>query len=148
MFKCYECGHIFEQGEQDVWEEMHGLTYPPYERMEGCPACHGAFEEAEACEECGEWHFAGDLMSGLCRRCVDSYKNDVDTCFRVGGESLEEIEINSFLATKFSRSEIEGILFRELRKAHAAKPVDCSIFIDEDASWFAEKLKEKKKEVE
>ena len=27
MYRCCECGNLFEEGEQAVWEEHHGLDY-------------------------------------------------------------------------------------------------------------------------
>lgn len=34
MYKCRECGNLFEEGEQAVWEETRGLDSPPYETRE------------------------------------------------------------------------------------------------------------------
>ena len=32
MYRRCECGNLFEEGEQAVWEERHGLDSPPYEK--------------------------------------------------------------------------------------------------------------------
>lgn len=32
MYRCCDCGHLFEEGEQAVREETHGLDSPPYEK--------------------------------------------------------------------------------------------------------------------
>ena len=53
MFICYECGHTFYEPKH--WEEKHGLDYPPYENVSGCPYCGGSFTEAYRCDACGEW---------------------------------------------------------------------------------------------
>jgi hypothetical protein len=47
MFKCTECGYIFEEGEEAVWYEDRGEYWgvPCRERMTGCPVCHGDYEE-------------------------------------------------------------------------------------------------------
>jgi predicted nucleic acid-binding Zn-ribbon protein len=47
MYKCADCGHIFEEGEQAIWYEDRGEFWgvPCRERMTGCPVCHGAYEE-------------------------------------------------------------------------------------------------------
>ena len=47
MYRCEECGHLFEEGEQVVWIEKHGLSAPPYERFSGCPICKGTYSEEE-----------------------------------------------------------------------------------------------------
>ena len=46
MYKCTECGNLFEEGEQAAWEETHGLDSPPYEKFSGCPVCKGGYEES------------------------------------------------------------------------------------------------------
>ena len=42
MYRCCECGNLFEEGEQAVWYEnqgeCHGVT--AMERFSGCPVCH------------------------------------------------------------------------------------------------------------
>ena len=42
MFKCLECGLIFDESESAVWEENRGEFWgmPAYEKMTGCPQCH------------------------------------------------------------------------------------------------------------
>ena len=80
MFRCCECGNLFEEGEQAVWEERHGLDSPPYETMSGCPVCKGDYEEVHQCEECGDWHTEDELYDGLCERCLRETIN-YDTFF-------------------------------------------------------------------
>lgn len=52
-YRCNECGHIFEEGEQTVWQETHGFAEPPYETMSGCPLCQGDYDEVYPCKICG-----------------------------------------------------------------------------------------------
>lgn len=47
MYRCYDCGHMFEEGEQKTRREEYG------EIIEGCPICGGAYEETEPCKICG-----------------------------------------------------------------------------------------------
>lgn len=47
VYKCDECGHIFEDGEEKRWVEPHG------EEMKGCPICGGTYSEGKECELCG-----------------------------------------------------------------------------------------------
>ena len=54
MYRCCECGNLFEEGEQAVWEETHGLDSPPYEAWSGCPVCKGGYEEVYQCKDCGD----------------------------------------------------------------------------------------------
>ena len=73
MYKCVECGMLFEEGEQAVWYESRGEFWGVSceERMTGCPKCHGEYEEATECEKCGEWHFSDELDDGLCKGCQE-----------------------------------------------------------------------------
>ena len=70
MYICENCGHLFEEGEQAVWEERHGLDTPPYEKWNGCPVCNGDYEEVHQCKECGDWHTDDELYSGWCEKCL------------------------------------------------------------------------------
>ena len=80
MFRCCECGNLFEEGEQAVWEERHGLDSPPYEKWSGCPVCKGSYEEVHQCKECGDWHTENELYDGWCEKCLRETIN-YDTFF-------------------------------------------------------------------
>ena len=80
MYKCTECGHLFEEGEQATWEERHGLDSPPYEKWSGCPVCRGDYEEVHQCKECGDWHTDDELYGGWCEKCLRETIN-YDTFF-------------------------------------------------------------------
>ena len=70
MYRCENCGNLFEEGEQAVWEETHGLDSPPYEKFSGCPICKGDYEEVRQCKECGDWHSEDELYEGWCEKCL------------------------------------------------------------------------------
>ena len=74
MYKCIECGHLFEDGEQATYRENQGecFGYPAYEEFNCCPVCKGDYEEAVQCEKCGEYFFEDELLSGICESCLDS----------------------------------------------------------------------------
>ena len=80
MFKCESCGHLFEEGEQAVWEERHGLDNGPYEEWDGCPICKGGYEEVHQCKDCGDWHTENELYDGWCEKCMRETIN-YDTFF-------------------------------------------------------------------
>ena len=71
MYKCIECDCVFEESEIAVWHESRGEFWgsPCYERVTGCPNCHGSYKEAVECENCGEWHDEYELEDGLCEKC-------------------------------------------------------------------------------
>lgn len=75
MYRCEFCGHLFEEGEQAVWEERHGLDAPPYEKWNGCPICKGDYEEVHQCQKCGDWHSEDELTEGICSDCLEGSIN-------------------------------------------------------------------------
>ena len=133
-FKCYNCGHIFEEGEQKRWVEPHG------ERVQGCPCCGGAYEKTLKCEICDSEHLEEELNGGVCDECINKYRKDFNTCYEVSFGEKASIEINSLLASLFDVSDIEQILKEYIRDRW--QDVDCSPFIDEDKSWFGERIVE------
>ena len=62
MFKCEECGHLFEEGEEKVIDEPFG------ERYTVCPRCKGLYEEVKPCKICGSYE---DMKPGedYCEDC-------------------------------------------------------------------------------
>ena len=70
MYRCESCGNLFEEGEQAVWEERHGLDTPPYEKWSGCPICKSSYEEVHQCKECGDWQSEDELYEGWCEKCL------------------------------------------------------------------------------
>ena len=142
-FKCLSCGHIFEEGEQASWEEHHpyGMGYAA-ESFSGCSICNGDYEETKQCEICGGEFLEDELNGGcVCDECVEEYKRDLETCYKIADTAeKEEIKINPLLVSLFDVDEIEAILYQKLESVK--DNIDCSAFIDEDKDWFAEKLAE------
>ena len=80
MYKCVECGRVFEEGEEAVWYEDRGEFWgvPCSERETGCPRCHEPYEEASRCKGCGEWHLSDELDGGLCDDCREETEDEND----------------------------------------------------------------------
>lgn len=72
MYKCIECGHIFDEGEQDIIREYHSeIPGGFYEEFTSCPLCGGDYEEAVFCEECGGAFLPDELIDGYyCKECL------------------------------------------------------------------------------
>lgn len=142
-YRCLECGHIFENGEQATWYEHH-----PYgmgtasEEFSGCPLCKGNFEETKQCKICGGEFLENELLGDcVCEDCVKEHKRDLKTCYAISETAeKQEIKINALLASAFDITEIEEILYQQLESV--GNNNDFSSFINEDKDWFAEKLAE------
>lgn len=140
VFRCNECGHLFEEGEQVEWVETHGLNSPPYEAWSGCPICKGDYVETEECEICGGHYLSEDLSGGVCRDCIDKHRNDYELCELINNGEKVNVKIDAFLATQFTIDEINELLKFHLHFKARSCNIDCSEFIDNDISWFAEEL--------
>lgn len=147
MYKCLDCGHIFEEGEESKWSESRGEFWgePCTEEMSGCPLCDGDYEEAFTCEICGSEYTEDELFGGVCENCINDYRKGFDVCYKIASSEKKEIKINALLASLFCDSDIEDILVEHIKER--MPDVDCSRYIDEDISWFGEQLlKEVKKD--
>ena len=140
-FKCLECGHIFEEGEQSRWEEHHpyGMGYAA-ESFSGCPICNGSYEETKQCEICGGEFLEDELNGdGVCDECIEEYSKNFDFCYKISDNEKEEIKINALLASLLDVDEIETILYHYLK---TKRDIDCSKFVNQDKDWFADRLVE------
>ena len=80
MYKCEECGTVFEWPRQ--WREPHG------ERRSGCPVCASAYQAACVCLQCGRALLWQEQYHGYCRSCLmqtlaqeaDAALAEVDVC--------------------------------------------------------------------
>ena len=100
MYRCESCGHLFEDGEQAVWEETHGLDSPPYEKWSGCPVCRGDYEEVHQCKDCGDWHTENELYDGRCEKCLRETIN-YDTFFEYCEANEGERYLDIFVMSEF-----------------------------------------------
>lgn len=141
-YKCLDCGHIFEDGEEGhchAFGEYCGNIYSIKERC--CPLCGGDFKETIRCDICSSEYLQDELHFGLCDDCIDCYINDVEICYKFGKKDEQEIKINGFLATIFEKDAIEEILYSHLLSQSNIQKIDCSEYINQDRDWFAKEVK-------
>ena len=100
IYRCCECGNLFEEGEQAVWEETHGLDSPPYEKFNGCPVCKGDYEEVHQCKGCGDWNSDDELYDGWCEKCLRETIN-YDTFFKYCEANKDEQYLDIFVLSEF-----------------------------------------------
>jgi RecJ-like exonuclease len=67
MFKCTDCGHLFEYGEEKIQKENHG------EEWSVCPCCGGDYEEIMPCKICGSYEH--EQNEKFCNECKEKTKN-------------------------------------------------------------------------
>ena len=118
MFRCCECGNLFEEGEQERWTEEHG------EKWDGCPLCRGGYEEVHQCKECEEWHTDDELYDGWCEKCLRETIN-YDTFFVYCEENKDEQYLDTFVmceilnceyVPKFSSDEFHDLMVETYKK--------------------------------
>ena len=143
MFKCCDCGHLFEDGEQATWIEPHG------EPMSGCPVCHSSAEIVDQCARCREWEDADHIYHGWCAECLRDtvcYQMFFDYCeaYKKHGH-LDSFVMMYFFDMDAPKNPTEE--FHELMvKVYWQKVKefdfinDCLAFIEEDYREYAEWL--------
>ena len=105
MYRCCECGHLFEDGDQAQWEETHGFSSPPHEKWDGCPMCNGDYEEIHQCKGCDEWHTENELYDGWCEKCLRETIN-YDTFFKYCEANKDENYLDLFVMKEFFDAEM------------------------------------------
>ena len=75
MYKCTDCGNVFEDGEEQVWEEDMGEFWgrPCSKEFRGCPICKGNYEEIKPCVICGSYNH--NIEDEFCDNCKKYLKN-------------------------------------------------------------------------
>ena len=151
-YKCVNCGHIFEEGEQSIYLERCGFEFCSHEKFSACPLCGSDYEETVECDICGAQHLRDELKGGACAECIEEHWGDLDLCFRIGSNDTTGVRLNCFLASAFDKEEIEMILFDvlETRKKYSSESVRaiCESFAKDDIDWFGEVLAEEVKKNE
>ena len=96
MYKCSNCGEIFE--EPNTIKEDWGETFYV------CPYCNGDYEEVHQCKECGEWHTEDELYGGWCEKCLRETIN-YDTFFEYCEANKDEQYLDTFVMCEILNCE-------------------------------------------
>ena len=140
MYRCNNCGNLFEIGEEAHWVDTHGFADGKGEQMSGCPLCKGDFSETTPCKSCGSERFTEDEMeSCICEDCIVNYSKNFDFCVKLGEKETENIKINGAIASLFSEKEINDILIEAAKKI---ENVSFEKFAEEDKGWFAQMIED------
>ena len=144
MYKCLECGNLFEEGEEATWSENRGEFWgsPCSESVSGCPICKGEYEKTTKCKLCNSENLKDELTSGICDDCLEEYSTNIDVVFKMAKGSEDTISINSFLYSVYDKETIEEILLENLKQTAKYRQEKIKKFFNDDKTWFAERLQE------
>ena len=139
MYKCKDCGHVFEDYTTETLSEYsNGQCYQ--EVIAGCPECHSEnFDEATQCGFCGRYCLPDEIDSLMCDECFAEIEMRFDNCYVISQDDEIEkatITINPLLASIFTESQIEEILLKTAREAADYSRINCSAFIERDKRSF------------
>lgn len=86
MYKCLDCGHVFEEPKRVNADDYYGVSGMFESRSttyyDVCPECEGSIEEAKQCEICGEYFMDDELtdtteyINGGCGDCCEQCIED------------------------------------------------------------------------
>ena len=78
MYKCYDCGYIFDEPENFSEDKTPGGVFEGGSFIEhciGCPRCSGAYGEIKECDNCNEFVYLPDLIltddGEICDNCYN-----------------------------------------------------------------------------
>ena len=145
-YKCCDCGHIFDDGEQRAVKECHSeVDGTCYEEFFVCPVCGGGYEETIHCGICGGEFTKDELYCGVCEDCLSesiTYDNVLQYLldYHLLDEFMFETWFKSSVPSRISE-ELEATLqewFMRLRAndllCGTSELLDkCREFVEEDA---------------
>ena len=92
MYKCSNCGEVFE--EPNSIKEDWGETFSV------CPYCNGDYDEVKQCDHCDEWHTEDELYYGWCEKCLRETIT-YDTFFEYCESNKDEQYLDIFVMSEF-----------------------------------------------
>ena len=78
MYKCDDCGHLFEDGGEKIMHENMGECHgaPAWEVYAVCPMCGGTFSIVEPCKVCGSYDVP--KRENFCASCEKDIQRRVE----------------------------------------------------------------------
>lgn len=140
-YKCLNCGHVFEEGEQAEVYETHGGPFEFAEKISCCPICKSSYEKTEKCEVCGGEFLRHELYGDVCKECIYEH-NDYKICKEICKGEKESVEINPLLKYLLDPETINEILFNYIETTEDVSKIDCKDLIESDMEWFGASVAE------
>ena len=133
MFKCRDCENTFREPREIVGGYVG-------ERLAECPYCGRTdFDEAEQCEECGEWFLPEEINSGYCNKCL-SMKVNFDNVLEY---ATKYNEVDDFIDNIIPSTEKTAILLNVAKARTMLSRTNLVEYAMEDAFSFAKFIKSK-----
>lgn len=101
MYKCLNCGSVFDEPIAIYEREPYGNSYAEYHSDDICPYCKGDIDTAEKCEICGEYYAESDIYNGVCIECIKIDCEKLSTLFDYAESITPENKINRFVTAMF-----------------------------------------------
>ena len=142
MYKCNDCEREFETPRVET--DSHWSPYGYEEEGYGvCPHCGSEdYEEAEKCEECGEWFTKDEMHGCYCKECLKAKINDKSAI----GFAIETGDLESLFESVLTKTEIDSIMVDAIKakvRLHGASFKNMADFVMDDADCFSDFISRK-----
>lgn len=116
MFKCCECGKVFDEPLIQSDNVPYGEGTVP-RTFASCPHCDSGFDEAYPCKDCGEYFLADELHSFYCIDCLKENWDKTDDLFEFAKDITTKNSVNEFAMDMFGGIEGVNDILRLLLKS-------------------------------
>lgn len=116
MFKCLECGAVFDEPKIVNDSVTYGKVSVP-RTFASCPHCDSGFDEAYPCKDCGEYFLADELHSFYCKDCLKENWDKTDDLFEFAKDITTKGSVNEFALDMFGGIEGVNDILRLLLKS-------------------------------
>jgi DNA-directed RNA polymerase subunit RPC12/RpoP len=137
MFECFTCERQFF--DFDVQTDEFGG------KKAVCPYCGGDIIDIRECKICGELCNDDELHNDVCDGCLYEYRFDTKGLMELYKATKEKVEINAYIASYFSSSQIEEILQGVILANEEFLTINNREFIESDMDYMAQLILEKGK---
>ena len=106
-----------------------GTELESYEKSCSCGGEPIGAYKCEICKELVPEYEIEGCEHNVCQSCINKKRYDLDFCTKVGETTFSECNLNSFLASFFTESEINDLMLSALKECSKIRPVDGSEYL-------------------
>lgn len=147
MLICENCRNIYREDEASVSKQDLFVCgeYAGTEKYLVCRRCKGFLVEAKICSACERVYI--ELDEHICDNCWNDAQT-LENCLEIGGGECmdEQVSLNGFLASVYSKADIERILIKDFKTNITLDKENEHIYkyLDDDREFLADWLAEKR----